>query len=66
MLSMVKTISLNGLEGYLIDVYATGIHLKGRDFIKNEYMPIASYWLDTTLKEIPAKTCIDSTGTIKV
>jgi len=55
-----------GSEGYLIDVYATGIHLKGRDFIKNEYMPIASYWLDTTLKEIPAKTYIDSTGTIKV
>lgn len=35
-------------EGYIVDVYKTGIHLRGRDFIKGEYLPIASYWLDTT------------------
>lgn len=35
-------------EGYVVDVYEDGIHLRGRDFIKGEYLPIASYWLDTT------------------
>lgn len=36
-------------EGYVVDVYANGIHLRGRDFAKGEFLPIASYWLDTTL-----------------
>ena len=35
-------------EGYVVDVYPDGIHLRGRDFIKGEFIPIASYWLDTT------------------
>lgn len=52
-------------EGYVVDVYEKGIHLRGRDFIKEEFLPIASYWLDTTLQTIPAKTYTDSTGTIK-
>lgn len=53
-------------EGYVVDVYKNGIHLRGRDFVKGEFLPIASYWLDTTLQEIPAKTYTDSTGTITV
>lgn len=53
-------------EGYVVDVYENGIHLRGRDFVKGEFLPIASYWLDTTLKTIPAGTYIDSTGTITV
>jgi DNA repair exonuclease SbcCD nuclease subunit len=53
-------------EGYVVDVYENGIHLRGRDFVKGEFLPIASYWLDTTLQTIPAKTYTDSTGTIKV
>lgn len=52
-------------EGYVVDVYADGIHLRGRDFVKGEFLPIASYWLDTTLQTIPANTYTDSTGTIK-
>lgn len=36
-------------EGYVVDVYENGIHLRGRDFVKGEFLPIASYWLDTTL-----------------
>lgn len=36
-------------EGYIVDVYENGIHLRGRDFVKGEFLPIASYWLDTTL-----------------
>ncbi len=53
-------------EGYVVDVYENGIHLKGRDFIKGEYLPTASYWLDTTLVNVPEKTYVDSTGTITV
>ena len=51
-------------EGYLVDVYENGIHLRGRDFVKGEFLPIASYWLDTTLQTIPAGTYTDITGTI--
>ena len=51
-------------EGYVVDVYKDGIHLRGRDFVKEEFLPIASYWLDTTLVNIPEKTYVDSTGTI--
>lgn len=36
-----------GSEGYIVDVYENGIHLRGRDFVKGEFLPIASYWLDT-------------------
>lgn len=36
-------------EGYVVDVYQNGIHLRGRDFVKGEFLPIASYWLDITL-----------------
>ena len=52
-------------EGYVVDVYENGIHLRGRDFVKGEFLPIASYWLTTTLQTIPAGTYTDSTGTIK-
>lgn len=51
-------------EGYVVDVYENGIHLRGRDFVKGEFLPIASYWLDTTLQTIPAGTYTDGTGTI--
>ena len=51
-------------EGYIVDVYENGIHLRGRDFVKGEFLPIASYWLDTTLVDIPEKAYVDTTGTI--
>ena len=51
-------------EGYVVDVYENGIHLRGRDFVKGEFLPIASYWLDTTLQTVEAGTYKDSTGTI--
>lgn len=53
-------------EGYVVDVYENGIHLRGRDFVKGEFIPIASYWLDTTLQTVEAGTYRDSTGTITV
>jgi 3',5'-cyclic AMP phosphodiesterase CpdA len=43
-------------EGYVVDVYEDGIHLRGRDFAKGEFLPIASYWLDTTLQTVAAGT----------
>ena len=47
-----------------MDVYPDGIHLRGIDLVKRVFLPIASYWLDTTLVEIPAGTYTDPTGTI--
>lgn len=52
-------------EGYVVDVYDNGIHLRGRDFVKGEFLPIASYWLDTTLQYVEANTYTDSTGTLQ-
>jgi len=51
-------------EGYVVDVYETGIHLRGRDFVTGEFLPIASYWLDTPLQSVAIGTYTDSTGTI--
>lgn len=51
-------------QGYVVDVYPDGIHLRGRDFVKGEFLPIASYWLDTTLQTVEAGTYSDPTGTI--
>jgi hypothetical protein len=51
-------------EGYVVDVYENGIHLRGRDFVRGEFLPIASYWLDTTMKTVEAGTYTDPTGTI--
>lgn len=55
-----------GSEGFVVDVYANGIHLRGRDFVKGDFLPIASYWVDTTLQTVAAGTYKDSTGTITV
>ena len=38
-----------GSEGCVVDVYESGIHIRGRDFATGEFLPIASYWLDTSL-----------------
>jgi hypothetical protein len=51
-------------EGYVVDAYENGIHLRGRDFAKGASLPIASYWVDTTLQTVEAGTFTDSTGTI--
>lgn len=60
----VMTEIAGGSQGYVVDVYENGIHLRGRDFITGEFLPIASYWIDTTLETIPAGGFTDSTGTI--
>lgn len=38
-------------EGYVVDVYADGIHLRGLNF-ETGYIPIASYWVDTTIVDV--------------
>ena len=51
-------------EGYVVDVYENGVHLRGRDFVAEKFLPIASYWIDTTPIAITANSYTDSTGTI--
>lgn len=53
-------------EGYIIDVYENKIVLRGRNFVKNEDIPLGTYCLDTTLVNIEAGTFIDDTDTIKL
>lgn len=53
-------------EGYVVEVYEKGVFLRGRDFVANAWVPVASYWLDTTPVEIPEKTYKDPTATITV
>ena len=53
-------------QGYLMDVYENHIVLKGRNFVKGEFIPIAHYCLNTTLQTIEAGTFTDSTGIIKI
>lgn len=51
-------------EGYVVDVYKNHIVLRGRDFVKDEFLPIATYCLETNLVTIPEKSFTDTTGTI--
>jgi hypothetical protein len=51
-------------EGYVVDVYENGIHLRGRDFIAKKFLPIASYWIDTKLTEISENSYVDTRGVI--
>lgn len=45
-----------GSYGYVVDVYDKHIVLRGRDFLNDEFMPIASFCLDTTPQEMAAST----------
>lgn len=36
--------------GYVVDVYENHIVLRGRDFVNNKFVPMATYCLDTTLQ----------------
>ena len=59
-----RTGLVDGSQGYVVDVYKNAVVLRGRDFTKGEFLPIASFLLDTTLKTVTAGTYTDSTGTI--
>lgn len=60
----VKVEDTSESQGYIVDVYPDGIHLRGRDFVAGEFLPIASYWIDTTLQNVEANTFTDDTGLI--
>lgn len=51
-----------GGYGYVVDVYNGHIVLRGRDFLNNEFAPITTFYLDTTLQEIEASTFTEITG----
>lgn len=51
-------------QGYVVDVYDNNVVLKGRDFLNEKFLPIASYSLDTPLQTVPEKTYTDSRGII--
>ena len=51
-------------EGYVVDVYENHIVLRGRDFVREKFLPIATYCIDTTFTPVAANTFTDSTGTI--
>lgn len=51
-------------EGYVVDVYAKHIVLRGRDFVARKFLPIATYCIDTTLTPVEANTFTDNTGLI--
>ena len=55
-------------EGYIVDVYDNYIILNGRDFIDNEsngnWLPIATYKIDTPIVEIAANSFSDNTGVL--
>lgn len=46
----------NESQGLLVDVYQNQIVLRGYDFAKNVFIPIAHYCLDTSLKTVESKT----------
>ena len=51
-------------EGYIVEVYDNGIYLQGMNFVEDKVIPIACYWLDTTLETVQACSYVDTTGTI--
>ena len=53
-----------GSYGYVVDVYENHIVLRGRDFVADKFVPIATYCLDTTIQTIEANSFEDGTGTI--
>lgn len=60
------TVITEASQGYVIDVYDNFIVVKGRDFVQGEYLPIATYKIDTTLQNINEGTFVDSTGILSI
>lgn len=53
-----------GSYGYVVDVYANHVVLRGRNFDDSAFEPLAMYCLDTAVIEMPEKSFTDGTGTI--
>ena len=54
----------SGSQGYVMDVYENKIVLRGRDFVSGKFLPIASYSLDVSIKNVKENSYFDTTGTI--
>lgn len=52
-------------EGYVVDVYENGIVLRGIDIINEKLIPVAQYYLDTTVTEVAADSFTDTTEAIQ-
>jgi hypothetical protein len=52
-------------QGYIVEVYDSCIILNGTDLITGTPIPLGTYKIDTTLREIAENTFSDSTNTIK-
>lgn len=46
-------------QGYLMDVYDNHVVLRCRDFVRAEFIPIATYCLDTARKTVESKAASD-------
>lgn len=62
----VRTEDVSGSQGYVVDVYAGHIVLRGRDFAAGKELPIANYCLQTPLHAVEAGTFSDRSGLITV
>ena len=51
-------------EGYVVDVYENAVVLLGRDFVTGKFLPVATFCLDTTAKEIAADAYYDNAQNI--
>jgi predicted phosphodiesterase len=54
----------DGSQGYIVDVYDNFVILNGINLITHEPVPLGTYKIDTTIKQIDANTFVDTTGTI--
>ena len=58
--------------GYLVDVYEDCVVLRARDFgvvgnntmINPQWLPIATYKIDTTIQSVEENTFVDTSGVI--
>lgn len=51
-------------QGYVVDVYENGVVLKGRDFERKRFLPIAQYFIETPFRAVSAEQYEDDTCTI--
>ena len=55
---------IGACEGYVVDVYQNGIVIRGLDFNSRKHLPIATYFLDTTVQMVTAGQFEDERMTV--
>lgn len=51
-------------EGFVVDVYENGMALRGRDFKRAQFLPVAQYYIPTPLRTVEEDSYQDPTCTI--